>query len=92
MGMFDAFILEVRCPSCGNIIEVDFQTKMFSCSMNRWKKGDRFDGGDIVIYDGIIKNIRGHTICCHVIYADILIRDGLVYSAVNVRIPTKEDC
>ena len=60
MGMFDSFHLEVKCPNCGRIDIVEFQTKQFECSLREWKEDDIFDPDcDIQIQNGLIKNVYG---------------------------------
>jgi len=45
MGMFDSFMLKVKCPYCGEVSEMEFQTKEGRCCMNTYKKGMIFDRG-----------------------------------------------
>jgi hypothetical protein len=40
MGMFDSIYLEMKCPFCGKISEMEIQTKELDCDLNVWKVGD----------------------------------------------------
>jgi len=43
MGMFDIFMGEVKCPYCGEIHEVEEQTKRYSCLLEEFHIGDYVD-------------------------------------------------
>lgn len=47
MGMFDSFVVTIECPHSGKESEVEFQTKMFDCMLERWAPGDRLPGNSI---------------------------------------------
>lgn len=103
MGMFDSFFMKVKCPYCGNIDVIEFQTKQFDCMLNCWNQGDEFKD----IQEGIIKDVYGGCIVknnpdCGLLWelnkykkrirgfgrsieCDILIKNGKVHSAINVR-------
>ena len=57
MGMFDSFYLKVKCPHCGNVDVIEFQTKDFDCNLNTWREGDVFDA--MKIEKGMIENVYG---------------------------------
>lgn len=40
MGMFDSIMLDIKCPYCKKVSEIECQTKIFDCSLEVWKKGD----------------------------------------------------
>ena len=54
MGMFDSFQLETKCPYCGEVKEHELQTKLFTCIMDTWRKGDTFSPRGLKIKDAII--------------------------------------
>jgi phage FluMu protein Com len=98
MGMYDSFIMEVKCPHCGNVSEIEFQTKQFNCTLAKWKKGDLFETNNLLIIDGVIKNVRGFCYhnkglgeVCSAVYADIVIQGYTVMKAINIRLPQKGD-
>lgn len=45
MGLYDSIYLKVKCPYCGEISKMEFQTKEGSCSMGIYKKGTIFERG-----------------------------------------------
>lgn len=59
MGLFDSFMLTVSCPHCGEVSEVEFQTKQFACAMIVWKTGDKFDTPGLTINHGTINGVYG---------------------------------
>jgi hypothetical protein len=40
MGMFDSVKIEMKCPYCGEVSEIEAQTKELECNLDVWKKGD----------------------------------------------------
>ena len=40
MGMFDSVKIEMKCPYCGEVSEIEAQTKELECDLEVWKKGD----------------------------------------------------
>jgi hypothetical protein len=40
MGMFDSIYLEMECPYCKKISEMEAQTKQLECELNIYRKGD----------------------------------------------------
>jgi len=40
MGLFDSIYLRKKCPYCGKISDMEFQTKDLDCVMDNFKKGD----------------------------------------------------
>lgn len=40
MGMFDSVYLEMECPYCKKISEIESQTKQLDCELNIYRKGD----------------------------------------------------
>jgi len=40
MGMFDSIYLEMECPYCKKISEMEAQTKHLECELNVYRKGD----------------------------------------------------
>lgn len=59
MGMFDSFMLKVKCPYCGDEDVREFQTKDFDCVLSRWSEGDVFNPVTITINDGIVRSVYG---------------------------------
>jgi hypothetical protein len=59
MGMFDSFILNTKCPYCGEVKDREFQTKDFECELKVWKQGEAFLSKNITIIEGIIYHIIG---------------------------------
>jgi len=59
MGMFDSFILTVKCPHCGEVSEIEFQTKQFRCALDVWRVGDSFDVPGLIIREGVIVGVYG---------------------------------
>ena len=45
MGMYDSIYLKVKCPYCGEVSEMEFQTKEGQCSMYTYRKGMIFERG-----------------------------------------------
>lgn len=46
IGLYDSIILKnIKCPYCGEVSKMEFQTKDGECFMNIYKKGDKFDKG-----------------------------------------------
>jgi len=45
LGLYDSIYLKVKCPYCGEISKMEFQTKEGSCSMDTYRKGMIFDRG-----------------------------------------------
>ena len=43
MGMFDSAYIEVKCPQCGVIQEMECQTKDTECLLEVWHEGDLVD-------------------------------------------------
>lgn len=100
MGMFDSFMLEVRCPYCDEKSIIEFQTKDFQCMLNVWKEGQRFTGMDME--KGTIKNVYGGCSspickefckkrdgywsgCGRCFYCDVVIEYHNVLRAINIR-------
>lgn len=44
MGMYDSIYLKAKCPYCGEVSEIEFQTKDTSCTLHIWRVGDFVDG------------------------------------------------
>lgn len=40
MGMYDSIRIDVKCPYCEEVSEVDAQTKDFDCELKVYKVGD----------------------------------------------------
>lgn len=40
MGMFDSFVIQDKCPVCGEEL-CEIQTKQFICDLEQWKIGDK---------------------------------------------------
>lgn len=40
MGLFDSIILEIKCPHCGEVSEIDVQTKELNRDLDIYRKGD----------------------------------------------------
>ena len=40
MGMYDTMYLNVKCPYCGRVSEMDVQTKDLECDLNDYRVGD----------------------------------------------------
>ena len=40
MGMYDSFYLEIKCPYCGMLSEIECQTKELDSQLEEWRKGD----------------------------------------------------
>jgi hypothetical protein len=40
MGMFDSVIMDMKCPYCGEVSEIEVQTKQLECNMEVWRVGD----------------------------------------------------
>jgi hypothetical protein len=59
MGMFDSFILKVKCPHCGIISDIEFQTKQFRCAMDVWREGEVFDVPGLTMVEGAINSVYG---------------------------------
>jgi len=64
MGMFDSFMLTVKCPHCGNEEQLEFQTKLFDCTLTVWEEGEEFKTPEycdeyLEINSGIIRNVVG---------------------------------
>ncbi len=38
--MFDSIYMEMKCPYCGKISEIESQTKDLECELENWRKGD----------------------------------------------------
>lgn len=43
MGMFDSFWIKAKCPHCGNIDVLEFQTKNLMNCLVIWRQGQKFD-------------------------------------------------
>jgi hypothetical protein len=53
MGLYDTIYLKFKCPYCGEISEMDFQTKDGDYCMNEFKIGDVFQKGQFRRIDAI---------------------------------------
>lgn len=38
--MFDSVKIEIKCPYCGEVSEIEAQTKELECDLEVWKVGD----------------------------------------------------
>lgn len=60
MGMFDSFYLnDVKCPHCGNVAHMEFQTKQFNCAMDVWEEGKDFFCDGIIMTNGVVQDVYG---------------------------------
>jgi len=100
MGMFDSFMLKVKCPYCGEEGIIEFQTKQFDCAMFVWNEGEQFTGMNIE--KGIVEEVYGgcNSGECNnwqikrdgyksgfgrQFYCDVQIIDKRVNGAINIR-------
>jgi len=51
MGMFDRIWLKTKCPYCGEISRMEFQTKDGGCYLDDYEIGDIFDNGQYRFID-----------------------------------------
>lgn len=77
MGMFDSFIIEDKCPNCGEELN-EIQSKTFKCELNVFKVGDNIVSKDIFIDNGyIIENLYCYNCKCYEKYkVKIFIQDN----------------
>ena len=40
MGMFDSIKIDMKCPYCNEVSEIEAQTKELDCELEVWKEGD----------------------------------------------------
>ncbi|KKN39815.1 hypothetical protein LCGC14_0739270 [marine sediment metagenome] len=40
MGMYDSFLIDIKCPFCDEVSKMECQTKELSCELIVWQKGD----------------------------------------------------
>ena len=101
MGMFDSFMLEVKCPHCGKVKEREFQTKLFEKRMQCWRKGDRIYVEGLCILDMLVLDLATDCMedACIIkkpkrdefyterkwINCDVEIKDGIVLGAIGVK-------
>lgn len=53
MGLYDSIYLKKKCPYCGEISRMEFQTKDGACFMREYRKGQIFDNGQFRKIDAI---------------------------------------
>lgn len=70
MGMYDTMYLNVKCPYCGRVSEMDVQTKDLECDLNDYRVGDYVsdkynyvDGVTNCPYNDCKANILSKKIC-----------------------------
>ena len=51
--MFDSILIDIKCPYCSKISEIECQTKELCCTLKRWKKGDFVCDKSIKVLDCI---------------------------------------
>lgn len=54
MGMYDSFMLKVKCPKCGDERERECQSKALERSLAVWKKGDAIGHHEMKIIEAEI--------------------------------------
>jgi hypothetical protein len=87
MGLFDVFVSEETCPSCGKRSQMEFQTKALLNLLLRWKKGDVVETDELIIKDGTIKDCL--TSCPHckkLLVGDVVIRGHRFLEVKNLRV------
>ena len=65
MGMYDSFIIDDKCPNCGEELN-EIQSKEFNCELNIFRIGDSIISGKKFIDSGYItENLYCYNCKCY---------------------------
>lgn len=86
MGMFDSFIMKVKCPYCHKTAMRDCQTKQFDKCLAEYIQGTKFYSSGLKINEGIIRGLITDCDCKEnkMFYCDVLIKKGIISKAINI--------
>jgi phage FluMu protein Com len=63
MGMFDTIYLDIKCPHCKNLNEIELQTKDGYQELSVWRKGDNIRNHFISDADAYIVSYGNCGVC-----------------------------